>query len=170
MHIVDRPSQLPGVCIVSNTDNDARFIDTGATRTMFDGHIYVCEKSVQEMARLLSYETPDSNTTQYDFALLQSVQISLDAAEMYHRESLDHLRAIRARINARYGPLLAEQQPAREDPPASDESPERFVVKFESSRSQDSTSSEAEGRADSDSSGSSDGGKSVGVSSNSTDG
>lgn len=61
MRLCPRPVLAPSHCaaipFIGQTAERERWVDTGATMTGFDGHVYLSETAVREAARLLGMPT-----------------------------------------------------------------------------------------------------------------
>lgn len=54
MKLVDKPQFLPGHCLICRSGNRAQFIDPQVALE-FEGHVYICDKCVIDMANMLTY-------------------------------------------------------------------------------------------------------------------
>lgn len=85
MRIVDRPAFRPQHCAanvnIGQTKEGERWIDTGVEMPGFDNHVYLCETTVREAARVFGHPTP----ADYEAAIAERDELALEL-EALHRE------------------------------------------------------------------------------------
>ena len=62
MHLVDKPTVLPGHCIVNLSSEDkGGFVDTLMTPAVVDPRVYVSRQAVIDMGRLFGFPDPNEH-------------------------------------------------------------------------------------------------------------